>query len=356
MAKKDYYDSLGVPRGASDEEIKKGYRRLAHQYHPDKTGGDEAKFKEINEAYQVLSSKEKRAQYDQFGTTFEGVGPGGFGGFDFSQGFGGLDQFDLGDMFGDFFGTRARKRGRARERGQNIAVDVEIALEDAANGAERTFELKKLDRCSRCGGNGAEPGTAIKPCPACHGSGYVREARRTFLGTFSTETVCVKCGGEGKTPEKSCADCRGEGRVSEIKEITLRIPQGIRDGEIIKITGEGEAGPYGRDAGDLYATIHIKAHPYFTRDEDDIRYVKEVSFADAALGATVPVPTLEGTVRMEIPVGIDSGKVLRLRGKGMPRLHGRGRGDILVTIQVATPKKLSKRARELLEELGKELS
>jgi len=357
---KDYYQILGVSRDASEDDIKKAYRKLAHQYHPDKEGGNESKFKEINEAYQVLSNAQKRARYDRFGDAAEGPGFSPGSGFDFSgfgQGFGqqGFEGFDFGDIFGEFFGGKGRRAGRAGERGRDIAVDVEITLEDAFRGAERVFELKKLDRCTRCSGNGAEPNTPIKTCPTCQGSGYLREARQTFLGTIATETVCARCRGEGKTPEKPCSACRGEGRTPEVKKISLRIPQGIRDGEMIKIAGEGEAGLTGKRAGDLYATIHVKPHPHFRRDGDDIRLARDVSFAQMALGGTVEIPTLDGTVRMEIPPGTDPGKTLRLRGKGMPRLHGRGRGDMIVEIRLQTPKKLSRRARELLGELDREM-
>jgi molecular chaperone DnaJ len=359
---KDYYNILGVPKGASDDEIKKAFRKLAHEHHPDKQGGNEQKFKEINEAYQVLSDKEKRAQYDQFGTTFNGSqSQGGFEGFDFSDfmrgGAGGFGGADLGDIFGEMFGAGTRRRaGRREERGQDIAVDMEISLEDAFNGADRVFDLKRMRRCVRCSGTGAEPGSVHKTCSVCSGSGYVREARRTFFGTFATESVCPHCKGEGKVPEKSCGECKGQGRVSRIEKVSLHIPAGIRDGEVIKLTGEGESGLYGRHSGDLYATMHVVSHPLFKRDGDDILHTAHISVADASLGSdSLVVPTIDGKAKITIPAGTDSGTVFRLREKGMPRLRGRGRGDMLVTVQVDTPKRLSRRAKELMDELKKEL-
>src|SRR3989338_69511 len=360
---KDYYNILGVSKGASDDEIKKAYRKLAHQHHPDKQGGDEKKFKEINEAYQVLSNKEKRAQYDQFGAAFDQAGSnGGFGGFDFSDfmrgsGGGGVE-FDLGDAFGDLFGGGGRRTRRSQQEdgGHDIAVDVEITLQEAFGGIERTFELKRMMRCDACLGNGAEPGTAIKTCTTCKGTGYVREMRQILFGTFATESVCPHCNGEGKMPEKQCRNCKGQGRVQKIKQVTLRVPAGIRDREVLKVQGEGEAGLHGRHSGDLYATVRVGSHEHFMRDGDDIHYALSIPLADAALGNdTVIVPTLDGSVKVRIQAGHDAGSVLRLRGKGMPKLRSGGRGDMLITVKVETPKRLSRRARELLEELRKEV-
>ncbi len=361
---KDYYNILGVSKNASDDEIKKAYRRLAHQHHPDKTGGDEKKFKEINEAYQVLSDGQKRTQYDQFGANFQqgGARGGGFGGFDFSdfvRGSGG-DGVDLGSIFGDMFGGNFSSRTRTRrpqgERGQDIAVDIEIVLEDAFAGVEKTFELKRMSRCSHCTGTGAEPGTPIKTCATCSGSGYIREARQIFFGTFATESVCPHCKGEGKVPEKACKECRGQGRMPLVRPVTLHIPAGIRDGEVIKLESEGEAGLYGRHSGDLYATMHVKTHEHFRRQEDDLYYTMTIPFVEAVLGEDAKIiPTIDGKTKIRVPAGIDSGTVLKLREKGMPRLRARGRGDMLITIEVETPKRLSRRAKELLEELRKEL-
>ncbi|MDP3963798.1 MAG: molecular chaperone DnaJ [bacterium] len=363
---KDYYQILGVAKNASDEEIKKAYRKLAHQFHPDKQGGDEKKFKEVNEAYQVLSNGQKRAQYDQFGQTFDGSqAQGGFGGFDFSdfmrrsQGGGGSDfgEFDLGDIFGGMFGggTRGRK-ATAHDRGQDIAIDIEISLEEAFNGVERTFDLKRQMRCDHCTGTGAEPGTPIKTCPTCKGSGYVREVRRMFLGTFATESVCAQCKGEGKIPEKACGQCRGQGRLPKTQRVTLHVPAGIKNGEVIKLTGEGESGLYGRHSGDLYATVHVKAHQNLSREGDDLHFALRISVIDAALGNDqIVIPTIDGKAKIKIAPGTDAGTVLRLHEKGMRRLHGKGRGDMFITIDVETPKRLSRKARELLEQLRKEL-
>lgn len=368
---KDYYNILGVSKNASDDDIKKAYRRLAHQYHPDKQGGDEKKFKEVNEAYQVLSNKEKRAQFDQFGTTFSASGGSayggeGFGGFDFSdfmrsaggfesQGF--SEGFDLGDIFGDAFAGESQKRhARTRDRGRDIAVDVEISLEDAFLSVSRSFELRRLAQCDHCTGTGAEPGTPIKSCSTCGGSGYVRESRRTLFGTFATESVCSHCKGEGKVPEKTCKDCKGQGRIPKAQTVTLHIPAGIRNGEVIKLASEGEAGLYGRHSGDLYATVHVKKHPEFERVDDDVYYALNVSMVDAALGSdAVVIPTIDGKAKLKIQPGVQSGTVLRLREKGMPRLRARGRGDMLVTLTVETPKRLTRCAKELLEQLKKEL-
>ncbi|MDO8557641.1 MAG: molecular chaperone DnaJ [bacterium] len=360
MAGKDYYNILGVSKDASDDDIKKAYRRLAHQHHPDKTGGNEKKFKEINEAYQVLSDGQKRAQYDQFGTAFQGGGAqGGFDFSDFMNGAGG-GGVDLGSIFGDMFGggfsSRTRRDRRQGERGHDIAIDVEITLSDAFTGAERTFELKRMSRCAHCTGTGAEPGTPIKTCATCSGSGYVRETRQIFFGSFATESVCPHCKGEGKVPEKACKDCHGQGRIPLIKPVTLHVPAGIRDGEVIKLESEGESGLYGRHSGDLYATIHVRAHEHFRRQEDDIHYTLRIPLVEAVLGEdTKIVPTIDGKTKIRIPSGIDSGTVLKLREKGMPRLRARGRGDMLIKVEVETPKRLSRRAKELLEELRKEL-
>lgn len=370
---KDYYDILGVSKNASNEEIKKAYRKLASKYHPDKAGGDEARFKEINEAYQVLSDRQKRAQYDQFGHAFEQAqSQGGFTGFngfrDFSayadafdsfrkaQGEGGFEfKFEdlggFGDIFSDFFGAGRRK---TKQKGEDIAVDLEISFKEAALGTKRTIELYKRVVCPRCKGSGAEPGTSQKDCPDCGGTGQIKEYRRTILGTITQVKVCSRCQGEGKIPQKKCGMCGGDGRIRENKRINVTIPPGIEDGQVIRITGQGEAGIRGKASGDLFVTVHIMPHQFFKRKGNDILYETFISFPKAALGVKIEVPTLEGKVILKIPAGIQSGKLIRLRNKGIPYLHRRGRGDQLVKVIVKTPEKLSRRQRDLLKELEKE--
>ena len=353
---KDYYKILGVERGASDEELKKAYRKLAHQHHPDKAGGDETKFKEINEAYQVLSNKEKKAQYDQFGTTFEGgggfqsgYGPSGFGG---GRGFN-FEEFDLGDIFGEFFGGRTQTRTKQR-KGSDISVDLEIEFEQAAFGLKKEIQLKKLVSCAECSGSGAERGTSLKNCPKCHGSGEIRQTARSFFGSFSQVSSCRDCFGLGRVPEKACSNCRGEGVVRDIKTINISIPAGIEDGQIIKLERQGEAAPHEGVNGDFYVTVRVRPHKDFRRRGNDVYYELPVRFSQAVLGDEVQIPTLEGNIALKIPAGIESGKILKLSGLGIPHLHGRGKGDMLVKIQLITPKKLSRKQKELLEELKKE--
>ncbi|PIQ92714.1 MAG: molecular chaperone DnaJ [Parcubacteria group bacterium CG11_big_fil_rev_8_21_14_0_20_39_14] len=359
---RDYYEVLGVSRGASQDEVKRAYRSLAHKHHPDK-GGDEKKFKELNEAYQVLGNPQKRAQYDQFGRTFEGGGPGfgfegfqGFpGGFDFRSGFKdfkGFEDFDFSDIFEDFFGfTSGRKARKKQKRGQDIAIDLEISLEEAFSGMEKKIELQKMATCPNCQGSGGEPGTKMVECPTCQGKGEVYEMRRSLFGTFSKVRICPQCGGEGKKPEKNCSECKGKGRVRKIEKISLYIPAGISNGEVIKLEGRGEAGGVASRPGDLYIKIHIKSHPKFKRKGDDIYYELSLTFSQAALGDIVDLPTLEGKTSLKIPSASQSGETLILKGKGMPRVYGSGKGDQIVILKVETPKRLTKKQRELMEEL-----
>lgn len=363
---KNYYEILGVEKGASDDEIKKAYRKLAHQHHPDKQGGDEAKFKEINEAYQVLSDKEKRSQYDQFGSTFEqaGGGAGGFGGFDFS-GFGGganANGFnfegDLGDLFGDIFGGGGRTSRSRQERGQDIAVDVELTLEEVLEGVEKEIKLYVAASCPKCAGTGAEPGSKMEKCPTCSGTGYVQKQKRTMFGVFAQNEICVECQGAGERPDKKCTKCGGDGRVKEEKTVQVKIPAGIAEGQTIRISGAGGAGMRpgsGKSvAGDLYVTAHIKRHPLFERRGDDLLFILDVSFTQAALGDSVTIPTLKGKIKLKVPSGIPSGKIIKIGGGGFPHLQGRGSGDMYITVQVTTPEKLTKKQRALLEELKRE--
>jgi molecular chaperone DnaJ len=354
---KDYYKILGLERGASEGEIKKAFRALAHKYHPDKEGGDEAKFKEVNEAYQVLSDPKKRAQYDQFGTTFDqaGSGFGGFGG----QGFGGfsghVNMDDLSDMFGDFFGMGGqRPKAKGQRSGNDIEMNVSITFHEAAFGVEKAFELYKPSACPACSGTGIPPGAKMKTCEACHGQGRIRQVQRTILGSFESVMTCGKCSGAGNVPEKECKECGGSGLTKEKKRLAVRIPAGIDDGETIRLAGQGEAGPRGAKAGDLYLHVRVQPDKRFVREGFDLRSEFGIGFADAALGAVRDVETLDGTVELKIPAGIQSGEEIRLKGRGVPRLNGTGRGDHYVRVVVKTPEKLSRRAKELLEQLKDE--
>ncbi len=350
--KRDYYEVLGVGRGASEEEIKKAYRRLAIQFHPDRNPGNkesEERFKEINEAYQVLSDPDRRAQYDRFGhAAFQGAagGPGGFGGFDFSQGF----EEVFSDIFGDFFGTgRGRSRSRSR-RGDDLRYDLEIDFEEAARGVEKVVKFQRLTQCDACNGTRSRGGSAsAKTCPNCRGTGQVR----TQQGFFSIATTCGQCRGEGTIIVDPCPKCQGQGRIRKTESLSVRIPPGVDNGSRLKLRGEGEAGYAGGPQGDLYVVIHVREHPLFARQDNDIIIEVPISFPQAALGAELDVPTLDGKVKLKIPPGTQSGKVLRLKGKGIPDLHGYGRGDEMVKIVVETPKRLSPRQRELLEEFAK---
>jgi molecular chaperone DnaJ len=362
---KNYYEILGIEKGASDEEIKKAYRKLAHQHHPDKQGGNEAKFKEINEAYQVLSDKQKRTQYDQFGSTFEQGGPGGqggFGGFDFG-GFGGGGQGgfnfegDLGDLFGDIFGG-GRSAGPKQQRGQDISVDVEISLEEALEGADKDINLYAYAECDRCAGSGAEPGTKIAACPTCGGQGYVQKQRRTILGVFAQNEICPDCQGLGEKPEKNCSKCGGQGRLRQERIVKVNVPAGIADGQTIRLSGYGEAAVRPKAGkslpGDLYVTVHAKRHTLFERKGDDLYHKLDVSFSQAALGDNVNVPTLKGKIKLKVPSGIQSGKIIKIKSGGFPHLGGRGEGDMYIIVQIKTPEKLSKQQKKLLEELQRE--
>ena len=356
---KDYYQILGVPKNASPEEIKKAYYKLAHKYHPDK-GGDEKKFKEINEAYQVLSDKEKRAQYDRFGRVFEGGGqePG----FDFQWvwgrpdidfEFGGFE--DLGEMVEEMFGFGEPRRRRDLKKGRNIEIDIEIPLEETLKGREKVVTLYKYITCSRCQGTGAEPGTKISECFSCRGTGEVQQIKKTFFGSFTRYTVCPECGGEGYRPEKPCNVCRGEGRVKSEEDIKIFIPAGVDTNQVIKVAGKGDAGRKGGKPGDLYVRIFVKKHPVFARKGDDLYILVPITFSQAALGDEIEIPTLEGkSILLTIPAGSESGKILRISGKGIPHFSGYGRGNLYVELIIKTPKKLTKKQKELLEQLRKE--
>jgi len=360
---KDYYEILGIPKNASEEEIKKAYRKLALKYHPDRAPTDkkkeyEEKFKEISQAYGILSDKEKRIQYDQFGQTFEGAPFGqGFSQQDFRSFhdvFGGRDIFDdLGfgrifeEMFG--FGPRTRTR-RATQYGQDIVLDIEIKLEESFNGLEKEIELRKMVTCPECQGQG---GQSLKKCPSCQGSGYQQTSRQGLLGFIIQQRPCSQCHGRGEAPEKICSKCSGQGRLKETKKIKITIPAGIDNGQVLKLSGQGEAAPYGGQAGDLFVNIHLRPHQDFQRQEDNLYYNLVINFTQAALGDKIEIPTLAGQVELKIPSGIQPGEILKLKGKGMPRLYGRGQGDLIVKVQVNVPKKLSREQKKLVEELNR---
>jgi molecular chaperone DnaJ len=358
---KDYYEILGVPKGASKDEIKKAFHKLAHKYHPDKNKGDDKKFKEVNEAYQTLSDEKKRMQYDQFGSAGPGFNQGGFqggqqgfGGFDFS-GFqnGGVefDMGDLGDIFGDFFGGGMRGGRQQVRRGRDISTEIHITFAESIFGITRKILFTKQSHCNTCKGSGAKPGTSMETCGKCNGQGQVHETRRSFLGAFSQVVTCDTCMGSGKIPKEKCESCKGAGVKRQEEEVEVQVPAGIKDGEMIRMTGMGEAVPKGT-AGDLYIRIMVKPHTLFKRQANDLTMTLEIKLTDALLGASYPIETLDGRVEIKIPEGINHGEILRIKGKGVP--HNSKRGDLLITIRIKLPTKLSKKAREEIEKLKSE--
>lgn len=354
----DYYKILGVSSNASQDEIKKAYRRLAHKYHPDKDGGDEEKFKQINQAYQVLSDKQKRAQYDRFGRTFEGGRASS--GFDFGAGPGGpgfsnLEFEDLEDIFKEFFGAGFRRSRPDFKTGNDIRIDLEIPLEDTLTDQERTVSLRKFITCPRCGGTGGEPGTEIKECASCGGKGRVQKMKKSFLGTFTQYTVCPECQGEGTDPEQSCNVCHGQGRIKDTQQIKIKIPAGVSSHQTLKLKNKGDAGKKGGKSGDLYVRFFVKPDPVFEREGDDLYLEKKISFSQAALGDQISIPTLGGgSITRKIPAGTQSGKTLKIKNQGIPHFSSWGKGDLYVKIQVETPKNLNKKQKELLEKLKKQ--
>jgi len=352
---KDYYKILGVKKDASADEIKKAFRVLAHKHHPDK-GGDEAKFKEASEAYQILSDEKKRSEYDTYGSTGGSTGfgggqqGGGFGGFQGGFGGQGFEGVDLNDIFGDFFG--GGRSAKADHRGRDIAVDLEVSFSEAIFGVEHKVRITKTSACNTCNGSGAKPGAKMKECSHCKGKGRTQESVRTILGTFAQERECAICHGSGKIPEEKCATCRGAGVVRKEEQITIRVPAGIQNGEQVRLTGAGEAILNGK-AGDLYVRIHVGQHKVFKRDGQNLLMTLNVKLTDAILGAEYAVQTLDGEIKLKIPKGVSSGEVLRVREKGVP-FSGRHRGDLLVKLEVKSPTKLSRKAENLIEELRKE--
>lgn len=357
MSEKDYYKILGVSKDASQEDVKAAFRRLAHQHHPDKAGGDVEKFKEINAAYQILSDPEKRKKYDQFGSAYEqmGGGSGGFGGFDFSQaGFGpGGIKFefgDMGDIFGDLFGMGGGRRGGRQARGRDIETEVRLTFREAAFGVEKPLQLYRLVECGECGATGAEKGSKTVKCRDCGGSGRTIQMQQTILGSFRSERTCQTCGGDGNVPEKICRKCAGTGFAKGTRDITLKIPAGVSDGDVLRVAGEGEPGGKNVRPGDLHVRMAVSRDPRFERRGFDIVSRLEVPMHKAALGAEVEVETLDGAVELKIPAGTQSGAVFRLKGKGIPHLKKSGRGDHLIETVILTPTKLSRKQRKTLEE------
>lgn len=364
----DYYEMLGVSRDSSEEEIKSSYRKLAHKYHPDKKNGNEEKFKEINRAYTVLKDKKKRAQYDQFGHTFDGAS----GSSGFSQGFGGFDprnfqsggaqesqnyEFrfgdmgDIGDVFSSFFGGR-RKKNTGPQSGSDIEMSFTIEFEDAVKGISKDINFERLDTCPVCRGNGAKPKTKIIRCEQCKGEGEITQTHQSMLGAFSRVTICKQCQGEGKIPEQLCEHCQGMGRSQETISLKVTIPAGINNKEVIRVIGQGEAGQRGGSHGDLYLHIHVKPHKLFTREGLDLYTDLPVSFAQAALGCKIQVKTLDNNINLVIPPGTQSGELFRIKQHGVPKRESNGKGDLYIRAIVVTPTHLSQKEKDLLEQLS----
>ena len=354
MSKRDYYEILGVARTASDSELKSAYRKLAMKYHPDRNPGDRAaeeKFKEAAEAYAVLADSEKRSLYDRFGHAGVSSAAGAAGGFDpnvFAE-FGDFADI-LGNMFGfgDLFGSR--RRG-GPQRGADLRYDLDITFEEAAHGTETAIQIPRQEQCETCGGSGAAPGTSASTCPMCRGNGQVRRQQ----GFFSIAQTCPQCRGKGKIISKPCSVCSGAGRVTRERKITVKIPAGISTGQQLRLQGEGEAGGAGGPAGHLYVVVHVQEHEFFRRDGNHLFCEVAVNFPTVALGGEIQVPTLDEPETVKVPEGTQTGTTLRLRGKGLPDVNGRGRGDLFATIQVRTPKKLTRDQRKLIEQLAEAL-
>ena len=358
--KRDYYEVLGIQKGASEDEIKKAYKKLARKYHPDMNPGDkeaEEKFKEVNEANEVLSDPEKKARYDQFG--FAGVDPNygaGAGGGAYG---GGFDFGDLGDIFGSFFGGGfgggQRRNPNAPQRGESIRASVSVSFTEAAFGCEKSVTLERGEQCPTCKGNGCAPGTTPEICPDCHGTGTVQTRRQTPMGVFASNGPCRKCGGTGRLIHQPCPDCRGTGAVRKRKTIKVNIPAGIDHGQTISLRGQGNAGRNGGPAGDLLITVMVQPHELFRRDGVDVFCEAPITFAQAVLGAELEIPTIDGKVKYSIPEGTQTGTVFRLKGKGIPVLNGRGRGDQYVTVTIETPRNLNKEQKEALRRFSETL-
>ncbi len=363
--KRDYYEVLGLAKNASVQDIKEAYKTLAKRFHPDvsKEPHAEEKFKEVNEAYGVLSDGEKRAQYDRFGFSGPGAGGGfgggaGFGGggfnsqdFDFSSLFGDLGGFGFGNLFGQAFGGGGTRRRRGPVQGEPIKVEMELTFEEAAFGTTKTIEVERIEHCTACSGLGGKGGERLT-CSKCHGKGAIQHAQRTAFGVFTTATTCHACRGEGSVHKEACAKCRGHGRVQDRRKIEVKVPAGVWTGNHLRLSGEGHAGEKGGEPGDLFVVLFVEPHELFKRDGADVYCKVPISYAEAALGAEVEVPTLTGNVRMKIPAGTQTGTVFRLKGKGVKDLQHPRHGDEFVKVFVQVPEKVSKEERELLERLG----
>ncbi|MCZ2248794.1 MAG: molecular chaperone DnaJ [Bacteroidia bacterium] len=354
MSKRDYYEILGVSKGADDSEIKKAYRKMAMKYHPDKNPGDNAaeeKFKEAAEAYEVLSNAQKRAQYDRFGHAAGAAGAGG------ASGFGGMNMEDIFSQFGDIFGGggfggHSSRGGRRVNRGSNLRVKVKLTLEEIATGVEKKIKVNKYVSCSTCSGSGAAGGSAFNTCNTCHGSGQVTQIMNTILGQMQTSTTCPHCGGEGQIIKDKCKTCYGDGIVRAEEVITINIPAGVAQGMQLSMSGRGNAAARNGVSGDLLILIEESEHPFLKRDGNNLFVDKYISFTDAALGTHIEVPTIDGKAKIKIESGTQPGKVLRLRGKGLPELNSHHKGDLLVNINVWIPQKLSKEETKTLEKLN----
>ena len=358
--KRDYYEVLGIQKGASEDEIKKAYKKLARKYHPDMNPGDkeaEEKFKEVNEANEVLSNPEKKAKYDQFG--FAGVDPnygagqGGYGGA------GGFDFGDLGDIFGSFFGGGfgggGRRNPNAPQRGESIRASLSVEFTEAAFGCEKSITIDRSEQCQTCKGKGCAPGTTPEVCTECHGTGTVTQAQRTPFGMMQSQTVCPKCRGKGQIIHQPCPDCRGAGVVRKRRTIQVNIPAGIDNGQTISLRGQGHSGKNGGPAGDLLITVMVRSHEIFRRDGTAVFCEAPITFTQAVLGGTLEIPTIDGKVKYDIPEGTQTGTVFRLRGKGIPVLNGRGRGDQYVTVNIETPRNLNREQKEALKKFSESL-
>ncbi len=354
---KDYYQSLGIEKSAGKDDIKKAFYKLAAKYHPDKKGGDEAKFKEVNEAYQVLSDEKKRREYDTYGQTFNGAGPqstggGGFGGFngDFSNVE--FDMGDLGDIFGDVFGGFGG--GQRAKRGRDISLEITIPFEEAIFGTQRTILLSKVGVCKTCTGSGAAKGSKLKTCTTCNGQGKIHDSKRTFMGMIQTVKTCDTCLGKGKIPEEKCHDCRGAGVHNMKEDVELNVPAGISNGEMIRMSQMGEA-VAGGTSGDLYVKISVQSHKLWKREGHDLTLTHSIKLSDALLGKKITIDGLDGPVVLDVPGGISPNEVMRVKSRGVPHVHDKGRrGDILVKLDIQLPKKLSRNAMKIIEELKEE--
>jgi molecular chaperone DnaJ len=353
MSKRDYYETLGVSQDASEKEVKKAYKKLAMKYHPDRTAGDKAKeetFKEVKEAYEVLNDDQKRAAYDQYGhAAFEqgghGGGGGGFGGGGFGQ--------DFGDIFGDIFGGGGGGRGRQRQqRGSDLRYNVDLTLEDAVKGKSLEIKVPTYVSCEPCDGSGAKPGTSAKTCSTCHGHGQVQMRQ----GLFAVQQTCPTCGGKGKVISEKCTPCRGQGRVEKTKTLSVKIPAGVDTGDRIRLSGEGEAGEHGAPAGDLYVEVRVRDHDIFVRDENHLYCEVPISFATAALGGEIEVPTLGGKVKLKVPRETQTGKMFRLRGKGVKSVRSSSTGDLMCKVVLETPVNLSGDQVDLLRQLEEKMA